>query len=53
MLTIRYLCNPRKRRETAQFIWEDVLDEFSKTDDIDFAYPTTRFYDNKTEGKVK
>ena len=51
--SIRYLCNPRKRRETAQFIWEDILNEFSKTNDVDFAYPTTRFYDNKTEGKDK
>ena len=52
MLTIRYLCNPRKRRETAQFMWEDILDEFDKTTNIDFAYPTTRFYDNITERKV-
>ena len=52
MLTIRYLCNPRKRRETAQLMWEDVLDEFNKSKDIDFAYPTTRFYNNQNEGKV-
>ena len=52
MLTIRYLCNPRKRRETAQLIWEDILDKFSENKKIDFAYPTTRFYDDKTEGKI-
>ena len=44
LLTIRYLCNPRKRRITSQLIWEDVLNAFSKKTDIDFAYPTTRFY---------
>lgn len=51
MLTVRYLSDPRKRRSTEQAIWEDVLKEFAKCDDIDFAYPTTRFYDNRHEGK--
>ena len=52
LLTIRYLCNPRKRRITSQMIWEDVLDSFSEKENIDFAYPTTRFYninENKSE----
>ena len=44
LLTIRYLCNPRKRRITSQYIWEDILNEFDKNKDIEFAYPTTRFY---------
>jgi len=44
LLTIRYLCNPRKRRITSQMIWEDVLDSFAEKKNIDFAYPTTRFY---------
>ncbi|MGD9402555.1 MAG: mechanosensitive ion channel [bacterium] len=51
LLTVRYLCEPRKRRGTEQAIWEDILLAFSEHDDIDFAYPTTRFYDNRTEGK--
>jgi len=51
MLTIRYLTDPRKRRGTAQAIWEDILDEFAACGDIDFAYPTIRYYDNTTEGK--
>jgi len=51
MLTIRYLTDPRKRRGTAQAIWEDILDEFAACSDIDFAYPTIRYYDNTTEGK--
>ncbi|MCB1045361.1 MAG: mechanosensitive ion channel family protein [Acidobacteria bacterium] len=51
MLTIRYLCDPRRRRSTAQEIWEDILTEFAKHDDIDFAYPTVRYYANHLEGK--
>ncbi len=50
-LTMRYLCDVRKRRSTEQSIWEDVLDEFAEHDDIQYAYPTTRFFDNLTEGK--
>jgi len=51
LLTIRLLCDPRKRRSTNQAVWEDILDAFSAADDIDFAYPTQRFYDNTLEGK--
>ena len=51
LLTLRYLVEPRRRRGTAEAIWEDVLDEFARCDDIDFAYPTTRFYRNVDEGK--
>lgn len=53
LLTIRYLCEPRNRRGSAHVIWEEILTEFSHHTDIDFAYPTTRFYDNPTEGKRK
>ncbi len=53
LLTIRYLCEPGKRRKTAQDIWERILDEFAKTDDIDLAYPTQRFFNNRLEGKIK
>jgi small-conductance mechanosensitive channel len=51
MLTLRYLTHPRRRRGTAQAIWEDVLTRFAEHDDIDFAYPTTRYYYNAAEGK--
>jgi small-conductance mechanosensitive channel len=51
MLTMRYICHVRKRRCTEEVIWEAVLEEFAKHKDIDFAYPTTRYYNNKTEGK--
>jgi small-conductance mechanosensitive channel len=52
LLTIRYLCEPRRRRETTQSIWEGILGEFSRSDDIDFAYPTERRFDNLSEGKT-
>jgi small-conductance mechanosensitive channel len=52
LLTMRYLCEARKRRAVAEAIWEDVLTEFARRDDIDFAYPTTRFYANPQEGKT-
>ncbi len=51
LLTIRYLCEPRRRRDTEQAIWEDILNAFEECDDIDFAYPTQRFYNNLLEGK--
>nr|WP_205665711.1 mechanosensitive ion channel domain-containing protein [Anoxybacter fermentans] len=44
LLTIRYLCEPHKRRNSEELIWEDVLREFAKYDTIEFAYPTYRFY---------
>ncbi|QGY45304.1 mechanosensitive ion channel [Maribellus comscasis] len=43
-LTIRYLCNPRKRRGSENEIWQNILLQFKNHDDIQFAYPTTRFY---------
>ncbi len=50
-LTLRYLCDPRERRGLEQVIWEDILDSFADFDDVDYAYPTQRFYDNRLEGK--
>jgi len=50
-LTIRYLTDPRRRRSAENAIWEDILEAFWKADDIDFAYPTMRYYDNAGEGK--
>ena len=51
LLTIRYLIAPRKRRGSEQDIWEDILDKFAACNDIDFAYPTQRFFNNIAEGK--
>ncbi len=51
LLTMRFLCEPRRRRSTEEIILEEVLEEFHNCSDIDFAYPTTRFYNNMGEGK--
>lgn len=51
LLTVRYFIDPRSRRGSEQAIWEDILKEFAKRKDIDFAYPTTRIYYNAAEGK--
>ncbi len=51
LLTARFLCPPRQRRSTEDAIWSDVLDAFAERDDLDFAYPTMRYYDNAAEGK--
>jgi len=50
-LSMRYLCHARRRRTTEELIWEEVLEQFAKHKDIDFAYPTQRFYNNINEGK--
>jgi small-conductance mechanosensitive channel len=52
LLTIRYLCDPHNRRGSEQAIWENILHEFAHHDNIEFAYPTQRFYDNMLEGKT-
>lgn len=52
MLTIRYLCVIRDRRESEEKIWEDILNEFAAAPDIDFAYPTRRMFNNTLEGKA-
>jgi len=51
LLTVRHVCRSRHRRESAQEIWEDILDRFAECDDVDFAYRTSRSYNNVTEGK--
>lgn len=51
MLTLRYLVSSRSRRGTQEKIWEEILEQFEKRKDIDFAYPTTRLYNNVKEGK--
>ena len=44
MLQIRFLCEPRRRRFRKERFWEAILDAFDAEYDIDFAYPTQRFY---------
>lgn len=52
MLTIRYLCNPRKRRSSENKIWQTILTRFQNEKDIQFAYPTTRFYRKEEEQEI-
>ncbi|MDA1189063.1 MAG: mechanosensitive ion channel family protein [Chloroflexi bacterium] len=47
LLTMRYLCEPRKRRATIERIWERVLTEFGQADNIELAYPTLRYFTQK------
>jgi len=49
LLTMRYICEPRKRRGTEHLIWEDILKEFAQHKDIEFAYPTQRFFTRPAE----
>lgn len=45
-LTVRYLTHPRRRRGSAQMIWEDILTQFAQRNDINFAYQTIRYIGN-------
>ncbi|MDX1413349.1 MAG: mechanosensitive ion channel family protein [Candidatus Promineifilaceae bacterium] len=44
LLTVRYLCQPRRRRGSVNRIWEDILNAFDQHEDIALAYPTQRLY---------
>jgi small-conductance mechanosensitive channel len=52
LLILRFLVSPYDRRYTQELIWEDILREFKKCNDVDFAYPTERRYNYSTEGKT-
>lgn len=41
-LTIRYLCEPKKRRTTTDKIWSETLALLEEHKDIELAYPTKR-----------
>jgi len=49
-LTLRYLSPVRHRRSTSHKLYEAILRAFADEANIDFAYPTTRFY--KTPGDL-
>jgi len=51
ILTLRYLCEPRRRRVTEQTIWEDILRAFAKEPRIDLGYITRRGFNHHLEGK--
>jgi small-conductance mechanosensitive channel len=44
LLTMRYLCEPRRRRSSEHAIWQAILRVFAAHPDIEFAYPTQRLY---------
>ncbi|HEX2166742.1 MAG TPA: mechanosensitive ion channel domain-containing protein [Longimicrobiales bacterium] len=48
-LAVRYVCDPRRRRDSEQEIWEAALDAFAAHEEIDLAYPTQRFFDRASE----
>jgi len=48
-LTMRFMCDARKRRTTEHNIWEDVLKAFARHKGIEFAYPTQRFFTRPSE----
>ena len=48
---MRYLTLVKRRRTVEEAIWENLLEEMEKHSDLDFAYPTIRYYNNSTEGK--
>jgi len=50
-LTLRYVCKPRERRSSEDKIWRSILEAFAAETHIDFAYPTQRYFDNRTEGR--
>jgi small-conductance mechanosensitive channel len=52
-LTMRYLCKARARRSSSTQIWEKVLDAFGEMPDVDFSYPTMRYFDHVVEGKER
>lgn len=49
-ITMRYMCSLMRRRQSTNDIWEDILTAFASTNDVTFAYPTTRFY-HQAEGQ--
>lgn len=51
-LAVRYICDPRRRRDSEQAIWEAALDAFAADREIDLAYPTQRFFDRDRESRT-
>lgn len=40
--SLRFICEPRKRRQFNEKIWESILECFAQEKDIQIAYPTIR-----------
>jgi len=50
-LSLRYICLPRNRRNNDSRIIEEILSTFAQHQDLNFSYPTTRFFDYPQERK--
>jgi len=48
-IIMRYLVPARQRRDSELLIWEEILSQFFKNSNIEFAYNTSRFYYRKDE----
>lgn len=42
ILSVRYLCEPKMRRDSQELMWEDILHEFRADSNIQLAYSTIR-----------
>ena len=51
-ISLRYMVEPRLKRKMRTAIWEEILTQFGENSDIDFAYPTRRFYHPLSESTV-
>lgn len=51
LLTLRYICDPRKRRSSENHLWEQILEMVDQNADIEFAYPTMRYYRQNEGGE--
>lgn len=51
LLTLRYMIDPRQRRNSEQAIWEAILRAFARHWDVEFAYETQREFDRYRERK--
>lgn len=49
---IRYICPYKSKRGSAEKIYEDILTEFMKHDDIEFAYPINKVYFDSKKGDM-
>ncbi len=49
LLTMRYLCEPKRRRNTENVIWRDILHEFRTHPEVDFALQTHRLQFDVTD----
>ena len=52
-LTLRYLCEPRRRRGTEQQLWEAILECFAEHADVALAYPTWRVVSGQAETRSR